>query len=93
MLHKKEQRFLGWIENKLGAHRVEDALLADVMIWQYGLCFSHGGIVINRKEVVHAFGPARMCLPARISSTKLDLATVRGREVKRPRLIFDVWGR
>jgi cell wall-associated NlpC family hydrolase len=93
MLHRSEERFLGWIEDKLGAHRVDAPRLADVLVYYYGRCYSHGAIMINSEEVVHAYGPARVCLVTRMCSIKLGRATLRGVEFERPRFAFDVWGR
>lgn len=92
-LHRREQRFLSWIEGELGARRVDVPRLGDVLIWQYGLCYSHGGIVVNNTEVVHAYGVAGMCMKSRIQDSELSKWTVRGVETDRPRLVFDVWGR
>jgi cell wall-associated NlpC family hydrolase len=92
-MHHSEERFLGWIEGTLGARRVEQYKLADVLMWRYGRCFSHGGIVINTKEIVHAYGISGMCLTSRILDDELHKVTVRGVEIVRPRLAMDVWSR
>lgn len=89
-MHRSEEKFLEWIEEKFGGRRIEDHRIGDVMIWHYGRCFSHAGIVINRTEVVHAFAVAGLCLISRMREEPLDLLPVAS-GWKRPRLTFDVW--
>jgi len=91
MLHSGEQRFLGWIADKLGAKPVEHPRFGDVIVWQFGRCFSHGAVMINSEEVVHAYAYARRCIVTRIDSHPLRFASLRGREFLRPVKYFDVW--
>jgi len=91
MLHSNEQRFLGWIEDRLGAREVARPRLGDMVIWQFGRCFSHGAILINSEEVVHAYAHARACLVSRLDEHPLCFAVLLGREVPRPVKYFDVW--
>lgn len=53
MLHRDEERFIGWIEKY--ARRVPGPKAGDIVIWKYGRSFSHGGIVIAWPHVIHAF--------------------------------------
>jgi cell wall-associated NlpC family hydrolase len=91
MLHSSEQRFLGWVEDRVGGKRVDQPRPGDVVIWQFGRCFSHGAILINSEEVVHAYAPARACLISRLDEHPLRFAPMRGREVPRPVRFYDVW--
>lgn len=92
MLHRNEERFLGWVEGKLGGKRVESPRLGDVVIWQFGRCFSHGAILINSEEVVHAYSHARMCLTSRLDEHPLRYVSLGAREWLRPVRYYDVFG-
>ena len=91
-LHKDRQRFLEWVEDKLGGRRVERPRLGDVVIWQFGRCFSHGAILINRQEVVHAYAHARMCITSRLDEHPLKFVGHGAHELPRPVRYYDVWG-
>ena len=62
MMHRDDERYLGF----LFAHAREVATpgLGDVIVFRYGRCFSHGGIVTatNPLRIVHAFAPAQVVL-------------------------------
>jgi len=68
MLHNSDEKFLGWIVDQLGGIEVETPRLGDVAVWQFGRCFSHGGIVVNSMDVVHAFSNAGSCIISRMDS-------------------------
>ena len=55
MYHRSEERFLGWVERYLD--RVEQPKPADVAVWKYGRCFSHGAIVVDWPRIIHAHAP------------------------------------
>lgn len=52
-------------------------LPGDVVLWRYGRCFSHGGIVTRWPSVVHAFAPYRMVDETPVPGSPLD-----GREMR-----------
>jgi NlpC/P60 family putative phage cell wall peptidase len=59
MLHRADEKFLGFLLAR--AHIVETPQPGDVILFKYGRCFSHGGIVTRADPltIVHAFAPAR----------------------------------
>jgi cell wall-associated NlpC family hydrolase len=73
-LHHDEERFLGWIRDKLGGVEVAAPRVGDNLVYQFGRCFSHGAILINSEEVVHAFYKSGMVHVSRRDET--DLAWV-----------------
>jgi cell wall-associated NlpC family hydrolase len=85
-LHRSEERYLEWM--RALAREVEAPRPGDVVIWQFGRCFSHGGIVVNdRNHVVHALAQHGKC-----SLTDLDEGFLRwDRGKPRPRKFFDVF--
>jgi hypothetical protein len=64
MLHRDEERYLGFLLAR--AHEVSraEAKPGDVILFRFGRCFSHGGIVTKTDPltIVHAFAPARRVL-------------------------------
>ena len=61
-LHRGEERYLGFLLAR--AREVAAPLPGDVILFKYGRCFSHGGIVTLSRPltIVHAFHPARVVL-------------------------------
>jgi len=62
MLHRDEERYLGFLLAR--ARAVARPSEGDVVLFRYGRCYSHGGIVTRRDplSIVHAFAPARRVL-------------------------------
>lgn len=54
MLHRDEERFLSFVLPY--AREIERSAVGpgDFAIWKFGRCFSHGAIVIEPPEVIHA---------------------------------------
>lgn len=57
MLHQSGERYLAWVEQYLD--RVDVPQPADVAVWHFGHCFSHGAIVVDWPLVIHAYRPER----------------------------------
>jgi len=60
-LHKDHERYLEWIKDKLGGVEVETPRLGDCLVYLFGRVFSHGGILINSTQMVHAYTKSRLC--------------------------------
>ena len=62
MLHRDDERYLGFLLAR--AREVNEPGAGDVVLFRFGRCFAHGGIVIARTPltIVHAFAPARVVL-------------------------------
>jgi len=54
MLHRDEEQFLGWVRRFAREIDRADVGPGDFAIWKYGRCFSHGAIVIDLPEIIHA---------------------------------------
>ncbi|MBL4835731.1 MAG: hypothetical protein JKY26_17410 [Pseudomonas sp.] len=52
-LHRSEERYLVWLE--LYGHQVATPQPGDVAVWQFGRTFSHGAVVIDEHNVIHAY--------------------------------------
>ncbi len=54
MLPRDEERYLGWVR-RFAREIGRDALgPGDFAIWKYGRCYSHGAIVLDAPQVIHA---------------------------------------
>ncbi len=58
-LHRGEERYLGFVFDRCA--EVETPERGDLIVFRYGRCYSHGGIVTRAAPltIVHAFWPAR----------------------------------
>jgi cell wall-associated NlpC family hydrolase len=97
-LHRKEERYLGFVFDRCA--EVESPLIdggdrakpkaqpGDVMVFRYGRCYSHGGIVtaLDPLRIVHAFHPAHSVVEQEVARD-WQLADPR----RAPRF-FSYWG-
>ncbi len=60
-LHRSEEKYLGFVFDRCHEIQLAEAALGDVIVFRYGRCHAHGGIVADAAplSVVHAFSPAR----------------------------------
>jgi cell wall-associated NlpC family hydrolase len=67
-LHRSEERYLGFVFDH--AHRVDVAQPGDVAVFQWGRCYSHGGIVTSAEPltIVHAYVNAGMVIEETVSA-------------------------
>jgi cell wall-associated NlpC family hydrolase len=93
MLHRGNELFIEWVQNKLGGKPVDKPKVADLVIWQFGRTFSHGAILINNEEVVHAYAHAQMCLTSRLEEDTLKYVSMSNLNFPRPVKYFDVWSK
>ncbi len=86
MNHDRERFVEGILER--GGVEVDEPRIGDVAIFRFGKCFSHGALIINSEEVVHAFFKSGIVLVSRRDET--DLAVLGAG--RRPVRYFDVAG-
>lgn len=81
-LHRSEEQYLGWVERY--CKKVQrDPLPGDIILCKYGRCISHGGIVVEWPQIIHAYKRARAVI--------LDDAT-KGELAERMTAIYSFWG-
>ncbi|CAN5578258.1 hypothetical protein BH10PSE14_BH10PSE14_06840 [soil metagenome] len=90
-LHRTEEKFITWLSGNFGAREVDSPRIGDIAVWHFGRCFSHGGILINTAEVVHAYYAAGMVLVSRRDEPMLTSIPVFGSSMPRPVRYFDLW--
>lgn len=90
-MHHSEERYLGWMQAL--ADEVETPQLGDIVVWRFGRCFSHSGLVLEGcTSVVHASAPHIECCAADLAESWLCWLDRRGTQ-PRPRKFFSVFAR
>lgn len=56
MMHRSEERFLAHVLDAR-AREVPEPLPGDIALFKFGRCYSHGAIVTQWPEVIHAMAP------------------------------------
>jgi cell wall-associated NlpC family hydrolase len=87
-LHHSEERYLHWMEAL--AVEVETPRAGDIALFQFGRCFSHGGIMITPTQVVNASVLHGTTCISDMHEPWLVYFDKRGTR-KRPTKFFDVW--
>ncbi len=90
-LHRGEEKFVNWLTENFGAREIEAPKPGDIAVWLFGRTFSHGGILINSAEVVHAYYAARMTLVSRRDEPLLASLPLANVVLPRPVRYFDLW--
>jgi len=94
MLHGTRELFLEWVEDKLGGTYVSEPQVGDVLVYLWAKLFSHGAFLINKDEVIHAFGHARCVLVSRRDNALLKNVDLGVHGVwKRPVRGYDIWSK
>ena len=88
-LHLSEEKYLKWLNES--AMEVETPRPGDIVVWKFGRCFSHGGIVVNSYQVMQASTMHKRTFPELIDAAWLTY--FRDGRTRRPRKFFDVWAR
>ena len=74
MLHRDEEQFLGWVTQFGREIGREEVGAGDFAIWRFGRCYSHGAIVIDLPEVIHAVVAGNAVVRANVDRDE-DLAS------------------
>ena len=92
-MHHSEERYLHWMETV--AVEVAKPRAGDVVIFRFGLCFSHGGIMVDDTRVVHALMQHGKCSVTDLREAFLcwerPAGVTRRAWSARPRKFFDVF--
>jgi cell wall-associated NlpC family hydrolase len=85
MLHQDEELFLSWIQ-KFGPE-TNEIKPGNVIVYQFGRCFSHGAVIVNERDVVHAYKERMKCVVSQLNDIKLT--HIGHTDKPRPFKIFD----
>ncbi len=82
-LHRSRERYLEWVE-KFGREIARDqAGQGDFLVWRFGRTYSHGGILVDGRHVVHAY--------ARVGKVILDNSLTHADLKNSPVKAFTFW--
>lgn len=100
-LHRNEERFLNVIDaiiaargrgteipNEAGLSSAALAKAGDVIVYRVGRCYSHGGVVIENRQVLHAYYKTGHVAISALNDAELACLPD-GRP--RPYKLFDLW--
>jgi len=90
MKHRSEEKFLDVLA-RLGAVEVESPRVGDVLVWKVARTFAHGAVLINPRQVVHAYADARCVLVSDLTDPLLNFLPVSFGRIPRPVRYFDLW--
>lgn len=89
--HRDDERYLGFVE-KFAAAFPGPPLPGDIVLYKFGRVVSHGAIVIEWPQIIHAirmkFGPGQVRYD---EGTNNDYLTKRQREVDGIKVFYSVW--
>lgn len=90
-IHRSEELYLRWMET-VAVEITTPPRPGDVVLFHFGRCFSHAGILVNEEQLVHSWVLEHQCTISELRNPALSLM---GRGVPRPRPMkfFDVWQR
>jgi NlpC/P60 family putative phage cell wall peptidase len=87
-LHRSEERYLGFVRRNCRERGAEEAAEpGDIVVFRFGRCWAHGGIVTKATPLtlVHAFSPAGCVLEEEVARNAMLSAPARA-----PR-VFSAW--
>jgi cell wall-associated NlpC family hydrolase len=91
-IHQEEERYLGWVEQYLDP--VDVPLPGDVVVYRFGKCYSHGGIVVEWPLILHAYRRERAVVYGDGDRGVLGFEHLaEGGSAPRPRLFYSIAGR
>jgi cell wall-associated NlpC family hydrolase len=90
-LHKKEEKYLDWM-NTLSVETGETKP-GNIVVFRFGQCFSHGGILITPTRIVHAYVHWGFCAESEMTEVELFNRHAHGRPIHREKKFFDVWAK
>lgn len=68
-LHRSEEQFLGFVERY--ATEIDAPRAGDCVLFRFGRCYSHGGIMVDEVRLIHAVMRERMVCYSDLTDTDL----------------------
>lgn len=90
-VHHDRELFLEFITDRLGGRETTAPRFGDIAVWKFNRTFSHGGVIINSTDVVHAWSGYRKVVRTRRDEAQLAMERVFATVRPRPVRYFDLW--
>lgn len=90
-VHRNQELFIDFLVDRLGAREIETPRLGDIGVWFFSRTYSHGAVILNSAEVVHAWFANRMVVRTRRDESLLAVMPVLAATKPRPVRYFDLW--
>ena len=71
MLHRSEEVYLSWLDKYCKQITQQEAQAGDIVMFKFGRCFSHSGIILQYPLIIHAHITDNCCYA---DATQGDLA-------------------
>jgi cell wall-associated NlpC family hydrolase len=93
LLHRNEELFVKQLEDLGGVEFPGPLRLGDIVVWRFARTFSHGALVINADEVVHAYAADGFTTVTRRDAPLLTHVSAGSLLIARPVKFFSMWGK
>ncbi len=90
-MHHDRELFIEFLTDRLGGREIDTPRLGDIAVYKFNRTFSHGAVIVNSAEVVHAWSGYRMVMRTRRDEAQLGQMQVFAESVPRPVRYFDLW--
>lgn len=90
-LHKKEEKYIAWMDTI--AVETQQPKAGDIVLFKYGQCFSHSGLMITPTRVVHAYVHWGFAAESEITEVELFNRHENGKPIPREKKFYDVWAK
>jgi hypothetical protein len=93
-LHQERELYLEWLNRFAVEIPAEEAQPADIVIYKYGKCFSHSGLILNDRMLMHSWfkdGQVTECERFTIELTTYGRDAPRKMGQPRPVKYFNPW--
>ena len=87
-LHRAEQLYMNGLLKYMKETTAPKP--ADIVLWQFGRCYSHGAIIVSWPTVIHAYLQSR-CMMENVDNA-IWLKYQKDGKTLRPMRFFSIWG-
>ena len=90
-VHHDEELFLQFLTDRLGGVEIETPRPGDIAVFKFHRTFSHGTIIVNSGEMIHAWDGYREVVRTRRDEAQFAAEMVFAASKPRPVRYFDLW--
>jgi len=90
-VHRDEERFVQFLTDRLGATEIATPRPGDIAVFKFHRTFSHGAVILNAAEMVHAWDGYRQVIVTRRDEAQFAAEQIFATTRPRPVRYFDLW--